>query len=252
MTGPATNGRHAAPVSLHLGVLALQGAFAEHIHILQSLAHGNVHISGNEDPTHSSENVPFTVASVRAVRNAEELAAIDGLIIPGGESTTMALIAERTGLWEPLAKFTRTKPTWGTCAGMIMLASAATGTKQGGQRLLQTLPIAVQRNRFGSQLASFEAELDAPCLEPFGLHPFRAVFIRAPVVTALNAPEVQVLAQIDAPVGSDPLPEGSTRDVVAVRRNHCLATAFHPELTGDNRWHHYFVSMVAAYVAQRT
>ncbi|KAJ1976244.1 Senecionine N-oxygenase [Dimargaris xerosporica] len=249
MTGPAANG---APVPLHLGVLALQGAFAEHIHILQSLTCDPVHRLGKQAPTHSPENAPFAVVSVRAVRNAGELAAIDGLIIPGGESTTMALIAERTGLWEPLVKFTQTKPTWGTCAGMILLASAATGTKQGGQRLLQTLPIAVQRNRFGSQLASFEAELDAPCLEPFGPRPFRAVFIRAPVVTALDAPDIQVLAEIDAPAGSDFSPGSNTRDIVAIRRNHCLATAFHPELTGDDRWHHYFAAMVADHIAQRT
>ncbi|CAG8711087.1 5366_t:CDS:1, partial [Acaulospora colombiana] len=106
------------------------GAFQEHIHMLQ--------------------NIP-QVASVYTVRTAEQLRLIDALIIPGGESTTMALVAERSGIWDDLREFVRTKPTWGTCAGMILLANEATKTKKGGQKLLGGLDITVNRNQFGSQ-----------------------------------------------------------------------------------------------------
>ncbi|KAJ1954562.1 Senecionine N-oxygenase [Dispira parvispora] len=238
------SGASCAPVSsLRLGVLAVQGAFQEHVHILNALLNTPVQplglLSGETTTANPPKATSYTLDSVQLVRTPEELAAVDGLIIPGGESTTMALIAERSGLWEPLVEFTRQKPTWGTCAGLILLASQATGTKQGGQRLLQSLDIHVQRNRFGSQLGSFEAELDAPCLKMFGEMPFRAVFIRAPIVTHVGSSAVKVLAEIPAP--------HTGVETVAVQQGYCLATAFHPELTSDDRWHRYFLALVAQY-----
>jgi pyridoxal 5'-phosphate synthase pdxT subunit len=196
---------------LTIGVLALQGAFREHIKILQGLG-------------------------VRAVevRKPGELDGLDGLIIPGGESTSMALIAERWGLVEPLRQWVQEgHPTWGTCAGMILLAERATGQKQGGQALIGGLNVTVNRNYFGRQVDSFEADLEAPVL---GEEPVHAVFIRAPAVVEAGE-EVDVLAQIQ--------PNGAAQPViVAARRGPLLATAFHPELTDDPRWHQLFVEMV--------
>ncbi len=173
-----------------IGVLALQGAFEEHINMLERLG-------------------------VRAVevRKPQALEGLDGLIIPGGESTSMALIAERWGLVEPLRRWVHSgRPTWGTCAGMILIADRATGQKEGGQTLLGGLDVTVNRNYFGRQVNSFEAWLEAPILGP---EPIRAVFIRAPAVTEVG--------------------EG-----VEV-----LATAFHPEPTNETRWHRVLLQMVA-------
>ncbi|RKP36572.1 PdxT/SNO family [Dimargaris cristalligena] len=226
---------NAEPRPLSLGVLALQGAFSEHQYSLATQPGPVYHLT-----------------AIQTVRTAAELATVDGLIIPGGESTTMALIAERSGLWEPLVEFTRTKPTWGTCAGMVLLAQTASGAKRGGQKLLGSMATHVQRNRFGSQLDSFEVELDAPCLAPFDrpatgeegplvdVIPFRAVFIRAPVVTEWDSVLVQVLAEI--PPSASP---STVAEPVAVLQGLCLATAFHPELTQDHRWHQFFLSLVA-------
>jgi pyridoxal 5'-phosphate synthase pdxT subunit len=197
---------------LTIGVLAVQGAFREHIQILEGLG-------------------------VRAVevRKPEQLTGLDGLIIPGGESTSMALIAERWGLVEPLRAWVHSgRPTWGTCAGMILLAEQAVGQKQGGQALLGGLDVTVNRNYFGRQIHSFEADLDVPAL---GDPPFRAVFIRAPAITETGN-TVEVLSEIQ--------PDGAEQPVaVAVRTGSLLATAFHPELTADARWHQLFVHMVA-------
>ncbi|KAJ1927154.1 Senecionine N-oxygenase [Tieghemiomyces parasiticus] len=231
---------------LRIGVLALQGAFREHINILQALsAQPVVPLDQLSEAAGEWTGTSYHLDSAVPVRTTQELHAVDGLIIPGGESTTMALVAERSGLWDDLAAFTRTKPVWGTCAGMILLARSASGTKQGGQRLLQTLNAHVQRNHFGSQLASFEATMEAPSLSlALGTDtPFRAVFIRAPVIQDFDPEEVQVLARVPVP-GS-----GTTPDtvVVAVRQHFCLATAFHPELTLDTRWHRYFLALVAQF-----
>jgi pyridoxal 5'-phosphate synthase pdxT subunit len=197
---------------LTIGVLAVQGAFREHIKILEGLG-------------------------VRAVevRKPEQLAELDGLIIPGGESTSMALIAERWGLVAPLRHWVHSgKPTWGTCAGMILLAEQAVGQKQGGQALLGGLDVTVNRNYFGRQIHSFEADLEVPVL---GDPPFRAVFIRAPAITEAGE-HVEVLSQIHSEETGD-------RVAVAVRSGSLLATAFHPELTADARWHQLFIDMVA-------
>ena len=197
---------------VRLGVLALQGAFREHINMLERLG----------------------VEAVE-VRRAEQLDDLDGLIIPGGESTSMALVAERWGLVGPLRRWVNMgRPTWGTCAGMILLAERATGQKRGGQALIGGLDVTVNRNYFGRQVDSFEADLDVPAL---GETPVHAVFIRAPAITAIAA-DVVVLATVPG-WGDD-----CEAVVVAVRKGPILATAFHPELTDDLRWHRYFVQIV--------
>jgi pyridoxal 5'-phosphate synthase pdxT subunit len=192
-------------------VLALQGAFLEHAAMLRSVG-----------------------AEVVEVRKPEQLAGIDGLVVPGGESTTMGLVAERWGLVEPLRTWVHTgKPVWGTCAGMILLAERAVGQKQGGQPLIGGLDVTVNRNYFGRQNQSFEVLLDAPVL---GDAPFRAVFIRAPAILE-TGPTVQLLAGA---------PGRGEQVIVAVRQGPILATAFHPELTNDARWHRLFLDVVEA------
>lgn len=199
---------------MKIGVLALQGAFREHMQRLARLG--------------------VTPVEVRLPAQLTDLAA---LIIPGGESTTMGNLAEAYGLVAPLRAFRSTKPVWGTCAGMILMAAAATGQKSGGQPLLGGLDITVNRNYFGRQVDSFEVDVAAPALasvatpdDPSG--PFHAIFIRAPAVIR-TGPDVETLAA---------LPDGV---VVAVRQGHLLGTAFHPELGDDLRFHRYFVQMVA-------
>ncbi len=197
-----------------IGVIALQGAFREHVTKLRQIG----------------------VDAVE-VRLPAELADLDGLIIPGGESTTMGNLAASFGLVEPLRRFSRTRPVWGTCAGMILLADHANGQKKGGQPLIGGLDIVVDRNYFGRQVDSFEIDLPVPDLaalsspgDPTG--PLHAVFIRAPAVIGVG-PAVQVMAALD---------DGA---VVAVRQGSLLATAFHPELGNDLRFHRYFVALVA-------
>lgn len=195
--------------SCAIGVLALQGAFAEHVKMLQALG-----------------------VAAREVRKPEQLDGLDGLILPGGESTTMGLIAERWGMVEPLRAWVRDgRPIWGTCAGMILLAARATGQKQGGQPLLGGLDVTVNRNYFGRQVDSFETLLTVPAL---GEPPIRAVFIRAPAITEIG-PAVTSLATVQGRTGEELY--------VAVRQGAILATAFHPELTDDLRWHALFVAM---------
>jgi len=190
-----------------IGVLALQGAFAEHIAILHRLG-----------------------ADAIEVRTPAQMEGLDGLILPGGESTTMGLVAERWGLVAPLRAWVHGgKPTWGTCAGMILLADHATGQKQGGQPLIGGLHVTVNRNYFGRQVDSFETTLSVPRFDP-PLSP--GIFIRAPAITELGA-DVEPLAELPGPV------------YVAVCQGPILATAFHPELTPDTRWHALFVEMAS-------
>lgn len=188
-----------------IGVLALQGAFAEHMAILRRLG----------------------VEAVE-VRTPVQLEGLDGLILPGGESTTMGLVAERWGLVEPLRAWVHGgKPTWGTCAGMILLAEQATGQKQGGQPLIGGLHVTVNRNYFGRQVDSFETTLHVPSFDP-PVSP--GIFIRAPAITELGE-QVEPLAELPGPI------------YVAACQGPILATAFHPELTPDTRWHALFVEM---------
>jgi pyridoxal 5'-phosphate synthase pdxT subunit len=186
---------------MNVGVLALQGAFIEHIKTLRELG------------VHPVE-----------VRLPEQLDGLDALIIPGGESTTIGKLAVTYRLLEPLRRFAAAKPVWGTCAGMIMLAKDIGRD----QPLIGVMDIQVNRNAFGRQVDSFETDLTVPEL---GAEPFRAVFIRAPLVTGVGD-GVQVLARLE---------DGG---IVAVRQGYWLATAFHPELTPDNRFHRYFLQEV--------
>ncbi|PSR95182.1 Pyridoxal 5'-phosphate synthase [Actinidia chinensis var. chinensis] len=218
-----------------VGVLALQGSFNEHIAALRRLG-----VKGVE------------------IRKPEQLQSVTSLIIPGGESTTMAKLAEYHNLFPALREFVKMgKPVWGTCAGLIFLANKATGQKTGGQELVGGLDCLVHRNFFGSQIQSFEAELQVPAIaaKEGGPPTFRGVFIRAPAILEVG-PEVEVLA--DFPVQSNKVADpnyalesqeedntGTARKViVAVKQGNLLATAFHPELTADTRWHSYFLKMV--------
>ncbi|KAL7115750.1 hypothetical protein ACP275_04G200600 [Erythranthe tilingii] len=217
-----------------VGVLALQGSFNEHIAALKRLG-----VKGVE------------------IRKPEQLQSVTALIIPGGESTTMAKLAEYHNLFPALRDFVKMgNPVWGTCAGLIFLADKAIGQKLGGQELIGGLNCTVHRNFFGSQIQSFEAEISVPEIvaKEGGPPSFRGVFIRAPGILEVG-PEVQVLAEISAPshtsAKSDSAPEsleenaGSEKKViVAVKQGNLLATAFHPELTADTRWHSYFLKMV--------
>ncbi|GAB4813000.1 hypothetical protein N2152v2_000046 [Parachlorella kessleri] len=213
---------------LRIGVLALQGSFREHMASLRRIPN---------------------VEAVE-VRTKDELGSVAGLIIPGGESTTMALVAERWGLIPELQQFAKAgKPVWGTCAGLIFLANKATGVKEGGQALLGGLDCTVHRNFFGAQINSFETQLPAPaCLGSDGceaaaaVDTFRAMFIRAPAVIEAG-PEVEVLARYELTPEER---QAQQRDsvIVAVREGPLMATAFHPELTSDTRWHRLFVDMV--------
>jgi pyridoxal 5'-phosphate synthase pdxT subunit len=186
---------------MKIGVLALQGAFLEHEKKLRALG------------VESSQ-----------VRLPRDLNGLDALIIPGGESTTIGKLAVEFGLIEPLRQFALSKPTWGTCAGMIFLAKDIGMDRQ---PILGLMDMTVNRNAFGRQVDSFEVDLTVPVL---GTPPFHAVFIRAPLVTKVGT-GVEVLAR---------LPDGG---VVAVQAGHLLATAFHPELTDDNRFHSHFLKL---------
>ncbi|PRP77495.1 putative glutamine amidotransferase subunit PdxT [Planoprotostelium fungivorum] len=184
-----------------IGVLALQGAFHEHITKLNDL---------------KIEAIP--------IRTSAELQKVDGLIIPGGESTSMAIVSGREpNFLDELRQFSRNKPTWGTCAGMIFLAERLIGTKKNGQVTIGGLDATVARNFFGSQVDSFETMLQVPEL---GEKPIRAVFIRAPVMVE-KGDSVKVIAQLEE------------NEIVAARQKNILVTSFHPELTQDDRrWHH--------------
>lgn len=168
----------------------------------------------------------------RAIRRPQQLAGLDGLILPGGESTTIGRLAAVYGLIEPICEMARRGvPLWGTCAGMVLLARDIGGLDQ---PLVGVLDLVVRRNAFGRQVDSLEVDLIVPVLEacgPEGDRPFRGVFIRAPVVEAVGE-GVEVLATLG---------DGK---VVAVRQGDLLATAFHPELTDDARFHRTFLEMI--------
>lgn len=186
-----------------IGILALQGDYEAHAAMLQGLG---------ADPV--------------LVRDVEELSRVQGLIIPGGESTTIGKLLVRTGLDEAVRQRVRQgMPVYGTCAGMILLAQRIVGSEQPRLGLMN---ITVARNAFGRQVDSFEADIEIPA---FGSPPVRGVFIRAPYVTEVG-PGVEVLALF-----------GDV--IVAVREKQMLATAFHPELTNDSRIHASFVQMCA-------
>jgi 5'-phosphate synthase pdxT subunit len=190
---------------LCIGVLALQGDFEAHLKMLAELG-----VEG------------------KAVRLPQHLDALDGIIIPGGESTTIGKLMVLYGLHKVLQRKIREGfPVWGTCAGLILLARE-TDNGIAGQPLLASMHIRVRRNAFGSQRESFETDLSVPVL---GEAPFHSFFIRGPTIEAVG-PEVEVLATLD---------DGT---IVAVREGNLLGTAFHPEVAGDPRFHHYFLRIV--------
>jgi 5'-phosphate synthase pdxT subunit len=189
---------------LKIGVLAVQGDFIEHIAILRKLG-----VDGRE------------------VRLPEQLEELDGLIIPGGESTTLSRLMSIYHLREPVARMARQgKTVWGTCAGMIMMAQEIT---EEDPVPLQIMDIGVQRNAFGRQVDSFEQDLE---IAGFDGPPFHAIFIRAPVIIRLG----------DGVTALGQLPDGRP---VAVRQGNLMATSFHPELTGDLRFHRRFLDLAA-------
>lgn len=191
---------------MKIGVLALQGAFREHIAALKKL---------------DAETVE--------VRLPAHLESLDGLIIPGGESTTIGKLLLAFDMVEPIRAFGRQKAIWGTCAGAILLAKNVGRS----QPLLELMNIEIERNAFGRQVESFEIDLDCPFLTP-SEPPYHATFIRAPIIKTLSAP-AQALMQLE---------DGR---IVAARQENLLATSFHPELTDDLRFHRYFLE-----IAQRT
>ncbi|PFH45325.1 hypothetical protein AMATHDRAFT_71833 [Amanita thiersii Skay4041] len=217
-----------APRVVVIGVLALQGAFIEHQLILQQIKF--------------DRNV-----SVIQVRTKVQLEECEALIIPGGESTTMGLLAKRTGLLEPLRQFVKQKPVWGTCAGAILLSECLHGPteKKGGQDLLHAMPIRIARNGFGSQLESFEVDLDVEHLRN-PEKPFTGIFIRAPIIhEILNPQDPSIKAVAKLPLSRLPfnpsLNNHDTSSIVAYRQGRHFLTTFHPELTDDFRFHQYFV-----------
>src|SRR5688572_21627588 len=187
---------------MKIGVLALQGDFAEHITVLKRLG-----------------------VEAAEVRLAGQLEGLDGLIIPGGESTTIGKLAKDFNLMEPLRDFGAEHAVWGTCAGAILLSKDA----RRNQPLLGIMDITVKRNAFGSQADSFEADLDVAAFKDEH-QPYHAVFIRAPIIESVGS-DTKILSS---------LPDGR---IVAAQQGKLLATSFHPELTDDTRFHEYFISL---------
>lgn len=224
---------------LTIGVLALQGAFLEHVQHLEK--------------ARSSVGVDYAVLEVRTV---EQLAQCQALVIPGGESTSISLVAERSGLLEPLRDFVKKdkKPVWGTCAGMILLAEEATRTKKDGQELIGGLDVRVARNHFGRQTDSFIMDLPMPFLKD--QKQFPCVFIRAPVVEAVitkdnqtaesnvrapdvgmpSSDEVNVLSTIPADKAKD-----GEEKIIAVQQDNVFGISFHPELSSDTSIHEWWI-----------
>lgn len=190
---------------MKIGVLALQGDFAEHITMLKRLK-----------------------VDTAEVRLPEHLKGLDGLIIPGGESTTIGKLAVAYNMMEPLREFGQRHAIWGTCAGAIFLSKDVSRD----QPLLGLMDIKVARNAFGRQVDSFEADLDVPEVKQATntKEEYHAVFIRAPIIESVGA-DTKILASV---------PDGR---IVAARQGHFLATSFHPELTPDTRFHEYFLSL---------
>jgi len=188
--------------TMRIGVLALQGDFEEHCGVLRRLG-----------------------VEILEVRLPQHLEKLNGLIIPGGESTTIGKLAERFGLLDPLRLRAKSMAMWGTCAGLVFMARDVGMS----QPLLGVMDMVVQRNAFGRQVDSFEEDLEIPGIDG---GPFHAVFIRAPVISEVG-PKVEVLCRL-----------GDGRKV-AVREGRLIATSFHPELTRDDRLHRYFLRMAA-------
>ena len=190
---------------MKIGVLAIQGDFAEHIVMLKRLK-----------------------VETAEVRLPEHLKNLDGLIIPGGESTTIGKLATDYGLIDPIRQFGQRHAIWGTCAGAIFLSKDA----RRSQPLLSLMDITVERNAFGRQVDSFEAELDVPEMKQATgtTDVYHAIFIRAPIIESVYG-DAKILAKV------------ADGRIVAAQQGHLLATSFHPELTQDTRFHEYFLSL---------
>ena len=261
-------------MKITVGVLALQGAFFEHLKLLRNAA-DSINVTDEDD----SVSFDFT-----EVRNQQQLSQCDALIIPGGESTTISLVAAQSNLLEPLRDFVKVqrKPTWGTCAGLILLAEAANQTKKGGQELIGGLDVRVNRNHFGRQVESFQADIDLPFLaESNGARPtpYPGVFIRAPIVEKLlpNVDGAQVdelsidgtilapskesqqavpknvqvmgvlpgrLKKAEQQVGAEVPTTEEIGDIIAVKQGNVFGTSFHPELTSDMRIHVWWLRQI--------
>jgi pyridoxal 5'-phosphate synthase pdxT subunit len=191
---------------IEIGVLALQGDFIEHYHLLKSID-----------------------VTPRLVKLPGDLSGLSGLIIPGGESTTIGKLAMAYDLVEPLRQFGREHAIWGTCAGAIFLSKDV----QRDQPLLHLMDIQVERNAFGRQVDSFSMDLTVPFLKHGEELPYHAVFIRAPIIRSVSGEALALLS----------LPDGR---IVAAQQDHLLATSFHPELTSDTRFHQYFVELATS------
>ena len=191
---------------MKIGVLSLQGDFAEHIVMLKRLG-----------------------VETAEVRLPGHLDGLNGLIIPGGESTTIGKLSKDFGLLEPLREFSKSRAVWGTCAGAIFISKDS----RRSQPLLGIMDITVERNAFGRQVDSFEADLEIEPLKQVtaSIAAYHAIFIRAPIIESVRA-DAEVLSQ---------LPDGR---IVAARQGKLLATSFHPELTLDPRFHQYFLSLI--------
>ncbi|KAI1451752.1 pyridoxine synthesis protein PDX2 [Annulohypoxylon moriforme] len=210
-----------------VGVLALQGGFSEHLGSLRKAA---AHISTSSSLT--STSTPTPTFDFLEVRTPGQLARCDALVIPGGESTTLSLVAAQSGLLEPLREFVKInkKPTWGTCAGLILLSEQASATKRGGQELIGGLDVKVHRNHFGRQIESFVTDLNLPFLSQAGagnqVAPFPAVFIRAPVVDQVLADDVETIdhnSEFTTPDIAEPI-SGNEVNRVSKRKVEVLAT----------------------------
>lgn len=263
-------------VDITIGVLALQGAFDEHIQLLTRAS----------NLLHEKESYRSITWHFLEVRTASQLESCTGLIIPGGESTTISRVAARSGILEPLRTFVRVqrRPTWGTCAGLILLAESANRTEAGGQELIGGLDVQVTRNYFGRQTESFEADLRLEFLRGQSVEsqaPFHSLFIRAPVVDKIltgdgkESQEIKAVNTVSAPApapadGEDSAPRmqveilgrlppdaksvrdtsitardvGDDGDIIAVKQGNVFGTSFHPELTGDCRIHVWWLEQV--------
>jgi len=194
---------------MKIGVLALQGAFIEHISVIQQLG-----------------------VEASPVRLPNELGSLDGLIIPGGESTTILNLMQSFNLIQPLKELAQAGlPILGTCAGMVCLAKKVSNSINSNMETLAVMDMEVRRNAFGRQIDSFETELPVPAL---GDEPFAAIFIRAPIIER-TGPRVEILAKLSNDIA------------VAARQGKLVVSAFHPELSHDLRFHRYFLKIVASH-----
>ncbi|KAJ7387436.1 hypothetical protein OS493_004433 [Desmophyllum pertusum] len=227
---------------LRIGVLAIQGAFFEHRAALLKAAKNSIF----------SKDIDI---EVKDIREPDQLLDLDGLILPGGESTTMSLFLRSSNfedvLKEWVASKEKPKVVWGTCAGLILLSNGIEAQKEGGQSKIGGIDVTTSRNFFGRQVNSFETKVNLHnkfllghcgtalngCSNSDTDAGYHGVFIRAPAVVSVDSPNVEVLATIDLPQREEPV-------VVGVAQDNLIATAFHPELTEDPLWHAYFIRQI--------